>query len=417
MVGRILLGHPKAVALVGATVIAALCSSQARPAAVTPQLRSPALVTGLATPVPHPRPPAAPALVAEVAPPAPPCVPAPLAVRAARTLLVGIPLVTDPTDPLVGEVLDVGVGGLLFTDENVESYEQAKALVHGIRARATWPLVMTADEEPGRVTSFAAVLGYLPSARRLAAQSTPEEVHDVARQLGVELAELGITLNLAPVADLDDGPWDGLVGDRSFSADPDEASRYALAWARGLASAGVTPVTKHFPGHGRSATDSHTHLPEADVSLIDLAATDLQPFADAVSAGVPAIMLGHVAYDALEPSVPASMSARAYELLRGLGFEGLAITDSIGMGAVNLRWDFGDAAVQAVRSGADAVLATDGNQARWMRDALVEAVAAGLLDEARLNEAAARMAALAGDDPVALACQAVALPRLSPARG
>jgi beta-N-acetylhexosaminidase len=122
--------------------------------------------------------------------------------------------------------------------------------------------------------------------------------------------------------------------------------------------------------------------------------------------------MGHVAYDALEPEVPASMSAAAYRLLRQLGFTGAAITDSIGMGAVNLRWDFDEGAVRAVAAGADGVLATDGSQARRMRDALIAAVQSGSLDEARLDEAAGRMMALAGGDPRALTCRSAGIPGL-----
>jgi beta-N-acetylhexosaminidase len=95
-----------------------------------------------------------------------------------------------------------------------------------------------------------------------------------------------------------------------------------------------------------------------------------------------------------------------------MGFTGVAITDSVGMGAVNLRWDFPDAAVAAVAAGADAVLTTDGNQAVRMRDALVEAVASGRLGEERLSEAAARVTALAGGDAMAMACLEVTIPTL-----
>jgi beta-N-acetylhexosaminidase len=104
-------------------------------------------------------------------------------------------------------------------------------------------------------------------------------------------------------------------------------------------------------------------------------------------------MLNHVTYSALD-DLPASMSSQAYRLLRDLGFDGVAITDSIGMGAIHRRWGFPQAAVRAVRAGADAVLATDGNQARRMRDRLVRAVESGKLEEQRLNEALARVLTL-----------------------
>ncbi len=91
------------------------------------------------------------------------------------------------------------------------------------------------------------------------------------------------------------------------------------------------------------------------------------PFAELIDAGVPVVMLDHIAYASLDPDLPASLSPRAYELLREMGFEGVAITDSVGMGAVNLLWSFPESAVMAVAAGADAVLTTDGSQARGMR--------------------------------------------------
>jgi beta-N-acetylhexosaminidase len=343
----------------------------------------------------------------------PPCTPeATLEERAARVLMVGLPEVRSSADELVGEVLRVGVGGVLLTHTNVENQSQVQGLVSTLRARSRSPLVVAADEEPGRVRTFSELFGDVPSARRLAAQQTAAEVESRARTAGAGMAAIGITVNFAPVADLDDGPWNGIVGDRSFSADPTQASEYALAYARGLKAGGVTPVVKHFPGHGRASDDSHIQLPRVDVPLDVLRATDLRPFVDAVAAGAPVVMLGHVAYDALDPSLPASLSPAAYRLLREIGFTGVAITDSIGMGAVNLRWDFDEAVVLAVAAGADGVLATDGRQAERMRDALVDAVRQGRLDERRLDQAAGRMMALAGGDPRPFSCAAVDLPQL-----
>jgi beta-N-acetylhexosaminidase len=341
------------------------------------------------------------------------CRPAPLAERAGRVLVMGLPEVTRPSEPLVDELLRLRVGGVLITPSNVESSAQVRALIEGIRARASGPLLVSADEEPGRVSTFVDLFGSLPSARRLAAERSPAEVREVARQLGTKLAALGVDFDLAPVADLDAGSWGGVVGDRSFSSDPDTAYRYALAFAAGLWEAGVLPLAKHFPGHGRSTDDSHVKETETVPATLDeLMATDLRPFRDLIDDGIPVVMMNHVSYSVFEPGVPASLSPKAYQLLRSLGFRGVAITDSVGMAAVNLRHHPSDAAVAAIKAGADGVLMTDGWAAENMRDTLVEAVGDGRLSEARLNEAAARMMALAGGDPVAFACQPVEVPQL-----
>lgn len=340
------------------------------------------------------------------------CEPASLEDRAGRVLIVGMPDVVSPDSPLIAEVQDIGVGGVLLTHQNVATGAQVKAVVDALRAGSRGPLLVTVDEEPGRVRTFEELWGYQPSARMLASGLEPEGVREVARTTGAQLAELGVTLNFAPVADLDAGIWNGIIGDRSFSADPGVASDYTLAYARGLQDSGVIPVVKHFPGHGRAADDSHVVLPTVETPLSLLKVTDVRPFATLVDAGAPVVMMANVAYDALDPGIPASLSPKAYELLRELGFRGVALTDSIGMGAVNLTWNYGDAAVEAISAGADGVLATDGWGARWMRDDLVGAVRSGRLAEARLNEAAGRMTALAGGDPMAFTCQPAALPAL-----
>jgi beta-N-acetylhexosaminidase len=333
--------------------------------------------------------------------------------RAAEVLVVGLPGVTESSDDVVAQVLATHVGGILITEPNVRSSAQVGQLISDIKARAGRALVVATGEESGRVSTFRSLFGRDPSARVLASRDGPDGVQRLARDIGSKLAAVGITLDLAPVVDLDGGPASGLIGDRSFSADPGRAGAYGLAWAKGLTAAGVTPTAKHFPGHGRATGDSHLELPKVATPLAELQATDLRPFATLIAAGVPAILLDHVAYSALDPELPASLAPGAYALLRDMGFQGVAITDSVGMGAVNLRWGFGEAAVRSIAAGADAVLTTDGTQAPVMRDAIVAAVRSGRIPEARLNEAAGRITALAGGDPHAFSCTSPRLPHLA----
>jgi beta-N-acetylhexosaminidase len=343
----------------------------------------------------------------------PTCHPAPLSERAARVVVAGLPEVTQPSDPVVGELIRLRVGGVFITDSNVQSMAQVGELIATIKREAGRPLVISTDEESGRVSTFASVLGGGASPRRLAAQGSPADVRGTARDIGTRLRSLGINVDFAPVADVDAGPSSAIIGDRSFSGDPATASRYALAFAQGLNDAQVLPVAKHFPGQGRAGGDTHTSRSTVDTPLDQLRASDLVPFQDMIDAGVPVVMLSHAAYTALEPDVPASLSPRAYELLRELGFTGVAMTDAVGMGAVNTRWDYEPAAVKAIAAGADALLVTDGKQARRLRDALIAAVTMRELDEARLNEAATRVTVLAGGDPMALTCETATLPELS----
>ena len=324
----------------------------------------------------------------------------PLRRRAGLVLVVGMPDITDPADPLVDDLVDLGVGGVFLTGYNVTTRSQVAALVDALHAGdAPAPLIAT-DEEWGRVSSFRDLLGATSSPRTLAATRTTDQVRAAARALGDDLTALGVDWDFAPLADLDGGPSGGVIGDRAFGAAPDVAGRYARAFARGLRRAGVLATVKHFPGHGAVASDvdPHSRRVPSTVSRRELRDEHLPPFEHLIDDGVPVVMLNHVTYDALDRRRPASMSPRAYRLLRGTGFDGVAITDSIGMGAVHRRWNFPAAAEQAIRAGADAVLATDGTQARRMRRRLVAAVRAGRLPAARLDEAVARVLALR-DDP------------------
>jgi beta-N-acetylhexosaminidase len=171
-------------------------------------------------------------------------------------------------------------------------------------------------------------------------------------------------------------------------------------------------VLKHFPGLGDADADTHLTAPEVNTPeerLINQAI----PFVDAIKAGAPVIMVGHAQYPALgDPDLPASLSPAIYQRLRDIPFRGVAVTDSLGMGAVNLRFDYPVAAVKALAAGSDGLLTTDGNQALRMRDAIVAAVRNGVLPASRLADAAAHVTALAGGDAYALTCQHVTLPRL-----
>lgn len=356
---------------------------------------------------------AEPAAATPTASPTPTCTPAPLADRAAAVLVVGMPGVTTADDPLAVELADLGVGGVFLSEPNVRSAEQVTALTAGLRARAGKPMLVSTDEESGRVAITREIVGAGPSPRRLAAERTPAQVRTFAADIGESLAGIGVDLDLAPLLDLDDGPSRGIVGDRAFSADPDEAAEYGLAFSRGLLDSGVAPTVKHFPGQGASDTDTHAEAAVVTTALPELRSTHLEPFQQAIDAGAPVIMLNHLSYEALDPDLPATLSPKAYALLREMGFEGVAMTDSLGMGAVHTRWDFNVSAVMAVQAGADAVLATQGDQATRMRDALVAAVQSGQLEEERLNEAAARVTALAGGDAETLTCLDMTLPTLS----
>ncbi len=240
------------------------------------------------------------------------------------------------------------------------------------------------------------------SARRLG-QRGVDAAHDAGRALGDLAASVGIDWVFAPVVDLDDGPASGVIGDRSFGADPTAVAATAGAFARGIHETGLAVTAKHFPGHGGEG-DPHRGDTVDDTSLDALRAQDLVPFEALVAEGAEAVMVGHVIYPQVWADLPASLEPGAYQLLRDIGFDGVAITDALGMGAVQARFGFDRAPAMAVAAGADAVLVNQGDQVEVLHRGLVEAVHEGRLDEARLDQAVGRVLALRGQAPDGIVC-------------
>ena len=352
---------------------------------------------------------AAPTSVVEAAPPPSnsstttrPCQPAPLEDRAATVLAVGINNATTAEAPVAASAAAMGVGGVLLLGSNIVDAVQARSLIAGLRQRSPRRLLVAVDEEGGRVSRLRPILGRTPSARALG-QRPLADIATVAAERGGVLRDLGFDLVLAPVVDADGGPAGGAVGDRAFAATPAEAGQRAAAFADGVRRAGVAATAKHFPGQG-GLPDSHDGQVVSDTPLAALRADATAAFRPVVDAGVGAVMMSHVTYRALGP-LPASLEPAAYEMLRSLGFAGVAITDAVGMEAIVEQWSLPEATVLALAAGADLVLATPGDNAAAMRDGVVAAVADGRLSESRLDEAAGRVLALRGEDPAAMVCR------------
>ena len=331
------------------------------------------------------------------------CVRASLEDRAGLVLVVGIPGVTTADDPLVDELVAAGVAGVMLRDDNIVDEDQVVELVDGLRARLGEHLLVAVDDEAGRVTSMRALDQRVRSARRLG-QLGPEAAYDIGLDLGELAASVGIDWVLAPVADLDDGPAAGVIGDRSFSGDPETAAEAAAAFADGLHAAGVAVTAKHFPGHGGEG-DPHSAETIDLSSLAKLETEDLVPFRRLIADGAEAAMVGHVTYPAAFGDLPASLTPAAYELLRAQGFDGVAVTDALGMGAVHSRFGFDVAPAMAITAGADAALVNQGHSVGVLHEGIVAAVREGRLDEVRLDDAVRRVLRLRGQPLDGIVCE------------
>ena len=282
-----------------------------------------------------------------------------------------------------------GLGGVVLYAWNVESHEQLRALTRELRSERS-DLLIAIDEEGGDVTRLEADTGSsYPGNGALGVVDDVELTERVAASIGAELADVGVNLDFAPVADVNTNPLNPVIGIRSFGADGELVGRHVAAFVRGLQSVGVAACAKHFPGHGDASEDSHLALPVVD--SIDGVA--LAPFRAAIEAGVRSIMTAHIVVRSVG-NAPATMS---HEILRdllrgGLGFEGMVITDALEMKAISATVGVEEGAVRAIAAGADALCLGhdlfDGSVVS-VRDALVEAVRTGRVSEGRLAEAAA----------------------------
>lgn len=301
----------------------------------------------------------------------------------------------------VAPLVQAGVGGVILFGSSAPG--DLAAQLGALNAQAEGgvaPLVMT-DEEGGGVQRMANLVGYLPWARTMAATQTPAQVQALARRTGTAMRALGVTMDLAPVLDLDAGPGPDdrhPDGARSFSADPQTAATYGIAFARGLLAGGVIPVLKHFPGLGTASYNTDLG-PATTAPLSSLRTADLIPFEQAIRSGLPAVMVSNATVPGLTTG-PASLSKAAVDgLLRGqLGFSGLVLTDSLSAGAVAATGlSPAQAAVRSIGAGVDMVLYNAGSAQEAVQTsdsivgALVSAVRSGALPAAVLDSAVAQV--------------------------
>lgn len=297
-------------------------------------------------------------------------------------------------------VRDLHLAGLSMQSENVVDAEQVRetnaAVAEAVAGSGrTFPPVIGVDQEGGVVAHLDGVATEYPSYAH--AGRALEEDHRGARALireaataqGLELRDLGFTWVWAPVADVSDGS-DPTIGSRAPSEDPRLAAQAITESVTGFNAAGIVSTTKHFPGHGGVDGDSHEELPRLESTLGELRAHDLVPFAAAVEAQAPSVMMSHLDVTAVQPGMPATVAEKVYGLLADeIGFDGVVVTDSLGMGAVMGQKRL---AVRALLAGADLLLMPA--DPAVAHAALVEALESGDLPRERVEDAAASVVAL-----------------------
>jgi beta-glucosidase-like glycosyl hydrolase len=319
-------------------------------------------------------------------------------------------VVPAPRPDLIHHVRDNHVGGVIWFQSTTK---EVAAMNAQLQSHARIPLLVSADLEAGMGMRFTDAEWWLP-AMALAATGDPSFAEKQARVTAREARAIGINHILAPVADVNVDPCNPVINTRSFGEDPHEVARYVTAFVSGLEDEGVLACAKHFPGHGDTRVDSHRSLPVLDVTRERLEAIELVPFRAAIAAGVSSIMIGHLSVPALDPTpapvradfenvygttrgevprhatMPATLSKPIIDLLRrGLGFNGLVITDAMDMGGLAAHFDAGEAAVRAIEAGVDQILFSVDTDAAIC--AVKAAVHSGRISAARIDECVERV--------------------------
>jgi beta-N-acetylhexosaminidase len=289
-----------------------------------------------------------------------------------------------------------GVGGI--GPDNVQNPRQIATLSNGLQAAATSqrmgiPLLISTDQEGGAVVyRLVAPATAMPGNMALGAGRSADDAKRSAEVIGTELASVGINQDFAPVSDVNINPANPVIGVRSVGADSDLVAKLVAAQVDGYHAAGIASTAKHFPGHGDTAVDSHFGLPEITHTRAQLEAIDLPPFKAAIAHGIESIMTAHIVVRSVDPSgAPATMSKPIMTgiLREELGFDGLIVTDALGMGGATSTYPPDVAPVQALKAGVDQLLLSPDMNLAY--DAVLRAVRTGDISQERLDESVYRI--------------------------
>ena len=303
-------------------------------------------------------------------------------------------------DRIVDVIEQENVGGLIMS---VGSPTEVAVKLNDLQDHSKYPLLVAADLETGAGFRFRGAVHIptnialggattFPSLMAFGATGDPRHAYQMGKVTALEARAMGVHVPFAPVLDVNNNPDNPIINIRSFGEDPQVVADMGVALVRGLQDFGAVATGKHFPGHGDTGTDSHLELPIIQVGRERLDAVELVPFRAAIEAGVKGIMTAHIAVPAISgETIPATVSRRVLTgLLRNeLGFDGIIFTDAMDMLAVSRLFPRGEAAVRAVLAGADVILMP--SNVKRAIDAIVSAIDAGRLTEARIDESVGRL--------------------------
>lgn len=286
-------------------------------------------------------------------------------------------------------VEELKIGGLAIYRGDV--YETAH-MMNSLQASSNIPLLIAANLERGLGNQMDGATLF-PPIMSIGATGSEELSYQMGKITALEARAVGIHMAYFPVVDVNINPDNPIINTRSFGENPDDVGRLAAAYIRGCQEYGLIATAKHFPGHGDTELDSHNVLATVQADMNRLTSVELTPFQKAIDAGVQAVMSAHISIPAIDPTpnLPATLSRPIMtDYLRvKLGFKGLVVSDSMGMGGITTLYPQDQAAVLAVKAGVDIILLTP--EPEIVLSSLVDAVKNGQISEEQIDESVNRI--------------------------
>lgn len=239
------------------------------------------------------------------------------------------------------ELLRQGLGGVIFFTHNIVDENQFIAQIEKIKFVSKFPLFLSIDEEGGRVERFENINKDFANGKKYLsakyiAQKGEKALVEQTQKISDDLKKYGLNMNFAPVLDVNSNPNNPIIGERAYSNNPEEVSKYAIIVNEIYNKNGIITVGKHFPGHGDTKKDSHLEMPVVDLGFDEFEKNHIAPFKKAIENNIPALMVAHVHYSCFdEMKIPASISKNVLSYLRKtLCYNGLVVSDDMEMGGI-----------------------------------------------------------------------------------
>jgi beta-N-acetylhexosaminidase len=313
-------------------------------------------------------------------------------------------------NPITPLIVDYGLGGCYLSQENASNPEEAKELTQSLqkltqKTSYQIPLILGVDHE-GTWGVLAPYSTTGPGNLALGAAGKPELTHKIYNIFGKEMLSFGFNAIFAPCADCNSNPQNAIIGMRSFGEYPNRVADQVVAAVKGANTSGIITTLKHFPGHGDTSLDSHRSLPTVNKNFRQLEQEDLYPFQRGIDAGVDMVMTSHILFPQIDSTNPATMSPwiMNHLLREKMGFKGVALTDSMNMGAIKKNYHSDEAAIKAIQAGVDMIMLAEEHydhdssiyikQHMTLIQSVIQAVKSGRITPERLDEASGRILTL-----------------------